>query len=1101
MKWSWIQILMLVCLGTAGAGGAVADAGAVAGAAPAGASPSSGAPARLGSIASASEAEDQYLFATELFGKKMYQLAVQQYEKFIVIFPQHPKAFQARLRIGEALFRLGQYDRAVAAYEKALALQPETNFKAEALVGLGLALFNQKNYTRAAATLTEAQKLTADDKTLGPVAANWLGEALFAGEKYAEAITAYQAVSKWPESEQAPQAIYSIGFCQLKLGQPEKAAETFRKVAAQYGDSPVAGESALRAGEVLRREKQYKAAAQQYEFILQKYPTSEYAGDAQAGLAWTRFAQGDYQGARSSFQTLIAKFPRSKAATEAPLRIGDCYYSEKKFAEAAGSYSEAAKSADPEIAGEATYWLGMSRLEMKSATEATAAFETLATKYPKSPFAQRGQVRLAEALAQQGKTDAALTAYGRAVALNPSTPAAETAAYAQGVLLYGAKRVPEAGAQFKVFVEHFPKSAQAPAARLALAQCLFEGKQFGPAAATLQPLTAPGATTGDTLAAAWFLLGQCQARLNKPDAAVSSFKASVDAAPHGAYAPRALSAMASLYSASGKTKEAGDVYALLSRKYADAPQAGDALLRAADTAREGGRFDEAVRFYSQLIAQKPDAATVAMARLGLAQSQAQSGKPDAALRALDELAQSRPAPEVGVRGRFLAGEVQEKAGRTSEAVKAYEAALELQPRPEVAAACLLRIGALRSQQKQYGPSAEALNRLLKQYPKSTLVPEALYELGWGYLEQKQTAKARPYFERLVNEFGSHELAADAAFRVAESDFSAGQYAKAAGRYRQAAASRAGKDLADKAWYKLGWCYREMKDYSHAAEAFLKVPNDFPKSELAPESRLRAGEALLSQNQAREALVQFTRLIEQTRGKQEGAELVPRAQLGAGQCRLKLGDVDAGIAILRQVAVTGNGALGAEAQAKLGDSFFERGQWKGAVDEYLRVTLLFGSTPQAPYAQYRLGEAYQKLGDSASAKSAYRKVIDGWGDTPWAERARRRLNGDRTVVPDEAPSSRGQGTTPSRPVLSGTKRPSGGTAAKRWSGPEAAPGAPPAASAGGPGRDTVIPPPPAAPRAPGRRSQRVDPTPPGAWRGFTVSGWRATLPRPLVTDER
>ena len=27
-----------------------------------------------------------------------------------------------------------------------------------------------------------------------------------------------------------------------------------------------------------------------------------------------------------------------------------------------------------------------------------------------------------------------------------------------------------------------------------------------------------------------------------------------------------------------------------------------------------------------------------------------------------------------------------------------------------------------------------------------------------------------------------------------------------------------KDLADKAWYKLGWCYREMKDFSHAAEA-------------------------------------------------------------------------------------------------------------------------------------------------------------------------------------------------------------------------------------------------------------------------------------------
>ena len=45
------------------------------------------------------------------------------------------------------------------------------------------------------------------------------------------------------------------------------------------------------------------------------------------------------------------------------------------------------------------------------------------------------------------------------------------------------------------------------------------------------------------------------------------------------------------------------------------------------------------------------------------------------------------------------------------------------------------------------------------------------------------------------------------------------------------------------------------------------------------------------------------------------------------------------------------------------------QFKAAADEYLRVTLLFASTPQAPYAQYRLGEAYLKLGDQSSANAA------------------------------------------------------------------------------------------------------------------------------------
>ena len=423
MKRFLMQFLLIFCLGTA-LGGHVYGAGDADSASPSTLSPASGGyPPAAGSQAGASnEAEDQYLFATELFGKKMYELAVQQYEKFLAGFPRHPKAFQARLRVGEALFRLNKYDQSVAAYEKALALEPASKFRGEALVGMGLALFNQKNYARAVATLREAQSLTTNDSILGPVAANWLGEALFASDNYAEAIAAYEAVGKWPDSAQAPQAMYSIGFCQLKLNQPEKAAQTFRRVSAQYGDSPVAAESALRAGEVLRREKQYRAAAEQYEFILRKYANTDFAGDAQAGLAWTRFAQGDFAGSRTAFQAVLAKYPQSKAAAEAPLRIGDCYYSEKKFAEAAGAYTEAAKRADVGIASEATYWLGMSRLAMKSAGEATAAFEALATKFPKSPFAQRGEVRLAEALAQQGKTDAALAAYARAMALNPTGP-------------------------------------------------------------------------------------------------------------------------------------------------------------------------------------------------------------------------------------------------------------------------------------------------------------------------------------------------------------------------------------------------------------------------------------------------------------------------------------------------------------------------------------------------------------------------------------------------------------------------------------------------------------------------------------------------------
>src|SRR5262249_17338455 len=120
-------------------------------------------------------AEDQYNFATELFGKKLYELAIQQYEKFVTDFPGNPKVSSAQIRIGESYLRLDKNQQAVQAYEKVLATNPDNNFRLEVLVGLGLANYNLKNYDRSIQTLSEGLKLAiqANDANLGPIAANW----------------------------------------------------------------------------------------------------------------------------------------------------------------------------------------------------------------------------------------------------------------------------------------------------------------------------------------------------------------------------------------------------------------------------------------------------------------------------------------------------------------------------------------------------------------------------------------------------------------------------------------------------------------------------------------------------------------------------------------------------------------------------------------------------------------------------------------------------------------------------------------------------------------------------------------------------------------
>src|SRR5205823_2655733 len=186
-------------------------------------------------------ADDQYNFATQLFGKKLYELAIQQYEKFAADYPKHANVTRARIRIGESYLRLNKFQQAADAYTKVLAEQPQSNFRLEVLVGLGLADFNlgadnPVKYDEAVAVLSEAEKLAieANDKNLGPIAANWLGESLYKSRRFAEAIPAYQAVLKWSDSSLAAQALYSAGYCQKETGREDEAIVSWLRVVEVY---------------------------------------------------------------------------------------------------------------------------------------------------------------------------------------------------------------------------------------------------------------------------------------------------------------------------------------------------------------------------------------------------------------------------------------------------------------------------------------------------------------------------------------------------------------------------------------------------------------------------------------------------------------------------------------------------------------------------------------------------------------------------------------------------------------------------------------------------------------------------------------------------
>ena len=107
------------------------------------------------------------------------------------------------------------------------------------------------------------------------------------------------------------------------------------------------------------------------------------------------FSNRDYQQAAVKFQEFVSLYPDHKLAGNAQYWIGECYYSQKRFADAAEEFSrvETSYPASPKVPA-ALLKKGLSLAELKRLPEAQAALQRIVERYGQSEEALRAKERL-----------------------------------------------------------------------------------------------------------------------------------------------------------------------------------------------------------------------------------------------------------------------------------------------------------------------------------------------------------------------------------------------------------------------------------------------------------------------------------------------------------------------------------------------------------------------------------------------------------------------------------------------------------------------------------------------------------------------------------
>ncbi|MCE9614580.1 MAG: tetratricopeptide repeat protein [Lentisphaerae bacterium] len=902
------------------------------------------------------------------------------------------------------------------------------------------------------------------------------------GDKKPETVPATQALFKKLDEAgiKAQDAFLSLversafylGIAQFDQERYAEARQSLERFLRLYPQSALREEAQFRLAQARYQEKAYAEAAAAYGEVAAG--TNTFAEGAAFELGLAQYKAGQVREASASFADMAKRFPASDKAGQAALYAG-------MFLFEAGDFAAAEAGLKPLVEGnaagteEAGYWLGMSMLKQNRAAEAEAAFTVLLEKHAGSSRAGDARLGRGDArLAQDKRAEAAqdFRQYAREQASAEQAPRAQ---YAACVALHRADRYEDADAACAEFLTAFATNALAPQvvflsgenrflkgayeaaaqryrellerkdaskedvarAHFRLAWVARHGGKFDEALKELAVMRAPDA--GEAIAGeSLYVKGVCLAETGKPDEAAAALEAYGKSPGEHRYGDDALLRLATAYAQRNKKAQAADAYERFLKAYPQSELAAQARYQLAETCYEMKQYDRAATHYEAVLAAQPKGPLAPFAAFGLGLCRADQNQWQKAAERFEGVVRDFPASELAPQARYRQARCLMSLKRWPDATEVLRALIKDAAKQDAGRAAAVSLGYCLQEQKQWADAGAAFRDAVERYPGTNDLPRLYYEQAWSWQEAGKAPEALQAFRALADKFPADPLASDACFHLAEASYTEATAAdvpadKRTARLDEARALydkvlAAGKDtrLADKAHYRIGWCWWLAEKYPEAAASFDRVKDQFPNSDLLPDALFQAGQSYAKAGQAAVAVERYRALLDNA--KFAKFQYRPDAAVGLGDCLIVLGKPAEAVKTLEamtrdygdhatapeaffllgkaqfdlqqhaealksfdQVTALTRGEVAARAQFYIGQVHQAQDEFKQALVAYLRVFAIYGAYDEwVAAATFESGKCQEGLGAKDDARKAYREVVDKHRDTSWAKLAAARL---------------------------------------------------------------------------------------------------------------
>jgi len=284
------------------------------------------------SHAKANEADDQFAVAADHYSAKRWDLAVEDFRKFIQDYPDSTKHAKALYFEAESLMQLDRNAEAYSLFIDVLAEEPSASFARPALFGAAEA-------------------------------------AMLSGQVNEAQVRLLQFQSQYPADKLNAKVLMYRGDLAIRAGDMAQAEQFYRESLQRFADQPSADQCRLDLAHVFEVQKQFDEADQVLHEVAQ-HDHSPWAEMALLQLGAKQLATNKPQAALELYEAIEKRFPNTPLLPQTHLGCGRALFQLGHYAEAAGVL--APLTYDKQLGAAARYWVAMSQKEENKLKAAAA---------------------------------------------------------------------------------------------------------------------------------------------------------------------------------------------------------------------------------------------------------------------------------------------------------------------------------------------------------------------------------------------------------------------------------------------------------------------------------------------------------------------------------------------------------------------------------------------------------------------------------------------------------------------------------------------------------------------------------------------------------